>query len=1105
MANNYTMRDGAAAPTHGGNGRERADEGRRALTPALSALAFAVSAALAGPVHAQEQQQQQQIEEVTVTGSRIQRTSGFTTPVPVTAVTVEQLNNYSPNQTIADQLGKLPQFFRTESAQREGGALFGTAGVSSLNLRGMGPERTLVLLNGARVVPADRNGTVDVDNFPTALLRNVEVVTGGASAAYGADAIAGVTNFVLNREFEGLDVSLRGGQTDVGDGQNYKVTVSGGTQIADRWHFVGSVETQRIAQIHRDPSSLGSWWQRYGLVTNPEWQGASDTQHPQQLVLPNVSSTLHSPTGVINSGFTLDAAGNSVPADGRSGHHAPFSLGGSVYQFSYDGSGIEPFIPGDVWSPPGIVGQTGSQSGGPQADIEDRAFEGGPSGSEVKRQNVFAGFTFDVTDRMSLSIDVLDGIVESNLSDQRGIPHGTAPWYYTIYDNNPFLPDVVRDAMVEEGIAAIHVEKQGQVLGQAGNYDDHEEHHNRYETYQWTFGLDKQLFDKWDLKVTMQRGTTDKLTEISNELRIDKEFLAMDAVAVDPADGHILSAQELAGLTPDPANPGQFLSVPRKQGIVTCDITAHNPTQAELAAVVQGVTVPAVQGARWLASSPDEFVPIPGPIGPDAQAGCTPLNVLGQGNATPQAQQYVVSPKSGLSAVTQEFAEILLNGDIWKGYGPGAFSMAAGATYRKQWFWQNPEPQELMAYGPPLNAPDLGIRGISPGYTGGSPNLHEFSTVPWINGGYDVWEAYSEFNLPLWSSGPRYLEADLAGRYSDYSTSGGVVSWKSGLNFSVAKALRLRGTISRDVREPTFSERYDLQGGGGRIIERSPQYNGQNLEITVTTGGNPDLKPEKADTVTAGFVFQPARVPGFQFSADTFRIDLEDAVDQLGQQAIVDGCYLDNDANLCSLIRLDPTGHVQNVRNVYLNVASAKVRGIDYEVLFNTKPDFVKSQDESLSFRLLAGRLLERSTTTAAGTTTENAGTYTEPDATYLGTVDYQIGSFGITWQQRYIPETMLGNNNTYAQFEPGLVVTGRVITLDDATVQSKSYSNVGFSYRKDMSGGQSLRAQLYVENLFDEDPPIVATFGQRGGSQIVPANYDVFGRQYSLSLDYRF
>jgi outer membrane receptor protein involved in Fe transport len=1055
---------------------------------ALSALAISVAGALSAPAQAQDQAGARSVEEITVTGSRIQRTSGFTTPVPVTAVTADQLTDFSPAQTVADQLDALPQFFRTESAQRGGGALFGTAGISSLNMRAMGPERTLVLFNGNRTVPADRNGTVNVDNFPTQLLQNVEVVTGGASAAYGADAIAGATNFVLNRDYDGFDLSLRGGQTDRGDGQNYKVSVTGGTQIAERWHFVGSVENQHIDQIRRDPRSLGDWWQRWGFVTNPAWTGAGDTQHPQELVLPNVSSTLHSPTGVINSGFTVDpVTGASIPADGRSGHHAPFSLGGSQYQFAYDGQSIVPFVPGDVVAPPG---GTGSQSGGPQADIENQAFEGGPFGQEVERQNFFAGFTFDATDRLTLSLDLMDGVTESNSHNGRANPHGTAPWYLTIYRENPFLPDTVRQAMLTEGIDAIRVEKQGQVLGQAGNYLDHQEERNRWETYQWTFGVDKRLFDNWTMKATLQRGTSDKLTEIENELRVDKEFLAIDTVSVDPITGELLGDQ----VGEDPS-----------KGVFKCNVQRFNPTPEQLQASVQGVLVPAVQGDRSLGDA-DSLVPIPGPIGPDnVIRDCTPLNVLGQGNVSPQAQQYVVSPKAGISAVTQEFAELLFTGDIWKGYGPGPFSMAAGATYRKQWFWQNGEPQNIMAYGPPLNAPDLGIRGISPGFTGGSANLHQFSTVPWINGGYDVWEAYTEFDLPVWAAGERRLGLNVAGRYSDYSTSGGIVSWKSGIDFTVAAPLRLRSTVSHDVREPTFHERFDLQGSGGRIIERSPQYFGQQLEITVTAGGNPDLNPEEADTVTAGFVYQPTRVPGLQFSVDAYRISLTGAVGQLGQQAIVDGCYLDNDQSLCKLIRLDPTGHVQNVENVFLNVASGKVRGIDYELQFNTEPDFFDRQTESLSFRLLAGRLLEESTTTATGTITESSGTVDEPDETFLATVNYQVGNFGINWIQRYIPETMIGNNTQFAQFEPGLVVAPRVVTLDDATIQSKSYTDLGFSYRSELSGGQTWRAQLTLQNLFDVDPPIVASFGQRGGSQIVPSSYPEFGRQVSVAFDYRF
>src|SRR5690606_34663765 len=118
------------------------------------------------------------------------------------------------------------------------------------------------------------------------------------------------------------------------------------------------------------------------------------------------------------------------------------------------------------------------------------------------------------------------------------------------------------------------------------------------------------------------------------------------------------------------------------------------------------------------------------------------------------------------------------------------FSMAAGMTYREQHFWQRGQPQDLMRYGPPRNVDgspasngiDLGIRGLPAGFTGGSANLHEFSTVPAIKGGYDVRELFAEFNMPLWESGPRRLEVNVAGRRSDYSTSGGITSYKSGLS-----------------------------------------------------------------------------------------------------------------------------------------------------------------------------------------------------------------------------------------------------------------------------------------------------------------------------------
>jgi iron complex outermembrane receptor protein len=209
-----------------------------ALTATCGGLAGATAMA---------QSDQATLEEVTVTGSRIRPTDGMSAPTPVTAVTVEELSDFNPGSTIAAQLDNLPQFFDTPNAQRGGNSISTIAGGSYLNLRGMGLNRTLVLIDGTRVAPADAQGSVNVDMIPSALLERIDVVTGGASAAYGADAVAGVVNFVLNREFEGLTVNVSSGITEQTDGENYRFNVAGGHGFLDgRLHFIGSAEVREI-------------------------------------------------------------------------------------------------------------------------------------------------------------------------------------------------------------------------------------------------------------------------------------------------------------------------------------------------------------------------------------------------------------------------------------------------------------------------------------------------------------------------------------------------------------------------------------------------------------------------------------------------------------------------------------------------------------------------------------------------------------------------------------------------------------------------------------------------------------------------------------------
>jgi outer membrane receptor protein involved in Fe transport len=386
--------------------------------------------------------------------------------------------------------------------------------------------------------------------------------------------------------------------------------------------------------------------------------------------------------------------------------------------------------------------------------------------------------------------------------------------------------------------------------------------------------------------------------------------------------------------------------------------------------------------------------------------------------------------------------------------------------------------------------------------------VHEFSTVPTIDGGYDVWELFTEFNLPLWQaeSSSQRLEVDVAARRSDYSTSGVINSWKTGINFQVAEFLRFRTTVSRDVREPTFNERFDVQGGGGSISEiLPPATTPATFQITTTAVGNPDLTPEEADTVTAGLVIEPQRT-GLQFSIDWYDIDLSDAIGQLGVQRIVDECRAAPGSQFCNYVFRDPgTNQVTAVFNPWLNINNARVRGLDYELLWNRDMDLFGNRDEALTLRFLAGRLLEDSTTTPGGQPVDLSGQLNEPENRAVATLRYQLGEWGFSLQERYFGESEINQGTvTFVQFVPGLSQPGRT-TIDDSTVDAKSYTDLTVTYDREMGSGHSWQLGLAITNAGDEDPPVIPGFDQRFSAQTNPGNaYDVYGRRFLATFRYR-
>jgi iron complex outermembrane receptor protein len=1003
-------------------------------------LALSVVAALGAFTSIQGFAQDAALEEVRVTGTRIRQTSGMITPTPVTAITIGELADFRPDSTLAEQLDQLPQFFQTQSAQR-GGVISGTGGGSNVNMRGIGGNRTLVLLDGSRVVPNDRTNVVNVDVLPTALVSNIEVVTGGASAAYGADALAGVVNFVLDREFEGLKISSSTGITEQHDGQNWSASIAGGRQFGDRLHLIGSLEGRRVHQIDRDMSAASGQWdsfQRWGHVTNPAWSTwraanptapLSQSPVPQRLTLPYVHSTAHTPTGLIT------AAGSAL----------------NRQTFARDGKSTRPFVLGEVASVSG-VGSTQSQSGGPEAGIADLSFNAGPFGNEVQQEALFTGIKFDATDRLAFTGDVIISNTESNTYNQLGIPHLTTPWQATIYRDNPFLPEAVRDVMIRENRASITLEKLGQPMG-IKDYDSNESQHSRFAMWTGNAGFEFDINDNFRLTGHYQSGETDRDILIYNEVRIDRLFLALDAVR----------------------NP--------TTGAIQCNVQVVNPTDAQLAAAVAGQTFAGQQPKPITRTSP---------IGMDNSIrDCVPLNVFGVGNASDAAIDYVTDNRISHSVVEQDFAELVLDGEIWEGFGAGPWSMAAGLTWRESSFNQYYETESGDPLdGPARNAPTLGIRGIPAGYSDQSTSMYMFGGVPVISGEYDVTELFAELNVPLFDNGTQQLDSSFAARSSDYSRSGKITAWKTGLSFQALESLRFRGTLSHDVREPSFSELFDQQGTAGTVNDG----NFGTYQITMLQGGNPSLSPEEADTTTVGVVWQPGgMLDGLQMSVDWYELDIEGLVGAPGVQRIRDDCAAGATEQCQYITRDAASGRINVVRNVFQNINAAKVSGVDIEVAYSFEPDFIASEAETFSLRALAGYLGENSQTNIGAAKFEQAGGPGRPEWTTTITGTYTVGPWNAMLRANYYDSVLLN-----ASWIEG-------IDVDDNTTASNTVFNAGVGYSGEMSSGSSWRVSANVINLFDREPPIVPSFSSRFGTQTVSNDYDVFGRRYQLSFNYDF
>ncbi len=1018
------------------------------MNNARSCLGAALASLVLMAVEARAEEEAGALEEVTVTGTRIQQ-KGMTTPTPVASLSVAEITEMSPGPVV-ESLGQLPQFYSSAAVSNFGSAVngfFTSAGGGSLNLRGIGSKRTLTLLNGRRVVSSTVYGGPDINLFPKSVLRSVEIVTGGASAAYGTDAVAGVANFILDTDFAGIRGHAQHGQTSRGDNENSEFSVTLGHALGERAHVLFSADHFEQDAIHTWEGR--EWYQGWGLVQNSAAGNGTSRDNPKYIPAPRITSLSASYDGVILG--WQPTAGNTVPA----------SFGRMI--FGSDGQ-ASPFILGNPYST-----ATGAQStlgGGSGTDNNSDRPNVQPGSDST---HAFLHLDMDVLDSTNVYLQGLYGEQSIKTTNNGGIMQPGTGQPITIYANNAFLPDGLRQAMAANNIASFTMGRIGHSSDIAGGSYVQQDTKILSGTLGFKSTLGAGFLDGWSVEGYYQFGKTDVTAAQIGGIRVDRLYLALDAV-VDPATGAIV-----------------------------CNVT------------------------RVSGQYPD----------------CVPLNLFGRGNASQAAIDWVTGFDPGIAVTTtpylpgypastysyvggedklrlielkQHVAEFVASGEVWEGFGAGPVSMAFGAHYRRESVDQkvqasqgNPAADPFV-FPVPRNDATLGIRGVPGGAFNNSVEF-QFSKVPFLRGAFDVKELFTEVNLPLLAEKPlmRRLDLNAAVRWADYGGSGEIWSYKAGLDAALTGEIRLRGTYSRDVRAANLGERFDRTGGTATITDYGLPGPPTPYPVTIVQGGNPNVKPEKADTFTVGLVYRPEWLGGLDLSVDWISVSLEDSIESFSAQQIIDACYRQGNTDQCQYIdRSGANNTIFIVNQTVQNVSQAKISGIDVEIGY-ARPVRILGGGETLGARVFAAYLSENSTTSSTGVKTDRAGETGRYDtATSVGLPEWKVtanlsyarGPFAAFLQARYIDSGLL--NATYN--------LNGVWDVADNSVSSATYLDARLSYRFEVGSG-SVEVYANGNNLADRAPPVAPSYSSftQAATQANTSLFDVLGRRFAVGFKLDF
>lgn len=470
-----------------------------ALAPGANAQAVSSEAPEGSGSQTLEAGADQDQSEIVVTGSRVIQ-NGNNSPTPLTILSQEQLLKAAPTN-VPDALSKLPMFSSVPGQNNFNNATRNFSG-NYLALRGLGPARTLVLFDGRRTSPSTQDGLVDANTLPQLLLKRVDVVTGGVSAVYGSDAVAGVVNFVVDNDFNGLKVLAQTGISDRGDNGSYRLGIAGGTEImGGRGHIEGSLEFYDSPGI---PTKLGRKYGRQVWST----QGQGTAANPFRLVQ-NTRLSQSSDVGLI-----------------RSGPFADMVFGGP-------GNALRPFAHG---TPTGTIGV---ESGG------DGIFFNSSLQASLQTAQAFARFDYELSGDLDFFVEA-----SATQSKNRYTKEENGVRNITLSSQNAFLPASIRQAMADAGASTFVFSRS---FVEAPNLTPSA----RVRSYFVLGGLKGSLGDGVDWDISYSHSEARQKVSTLYHANLGRLYASLDAV-FDPA-GNIVCNVSLThpGLYPGcvPLNP----------------------------------------------------------------------------------------------------------------------------------------------------------------------------------------------------------------------------------------------------------------------------------------------------------------------------------------------------------------------------------------------------------------------------------------------------------------------------------------------------------------------------------------------------------------------